>query len=93
MLQKFFAKLAAKLVARKLNLKDGPMEDKKKWFQSKTIWAAVYVISRMAYDGVRTLLIPSLPEIPQIVETIMDTLVGVQVVRSRLHSQSAKPIV
>ncbi len=92
MFKNLIAKLSGKFLANKLKLEDKPMEDSKKWFQSKTLWAAVYIILSGAYQTVRALLIPSLPEIPPFVDTLMNTICGVQVVKSRLNSQTAKPI-
>ena len=91
MFAKLFAKIAGKAVASKLKLEDGPMETKK-WFASKTLWAAVYIILSGAYQTVRALLAPNLPEIPPFVDTLMNTLCGVQVVKARMNSQNAKPI-
>jgi len=68
------------------------MEKEKSWYQSKTLWAAIYIISATAYKGVKEMLVPSLPDIPPIVDTIISTLCGAQVVKARLNSQNAAPI-
>jgi hypothetical protein len=91
MLSKFFAGIAGKFVAKKLKLEDGPM-DSKKWWASKTLWAAIYIITTTAYKGVKEMIVPGLPDIPPIVDTIIASVCGVQVVRSRMAAQDQKPI-
>ena len=92
MFKNFFGKIAGKVLANKLKLEDGPMENAKHWYASKTLWAAVYIIATTAYKGVKEMIVPGLPDIPPIVDTIVSTLCGVQVVKARLNSQNAKPI-
>lgn len=91
MFETFFAKFAGNQIAKKLNLQEGPMEAKK-WYQSKTLWAAIYIIASGAYKGVREMLVPGLPEIPGFVDTLMNSVCGVQVVRSRFAAQDQAPI-
>jgi hypothetical protein len=91
MLKKLFAKLAGSLAAKTLKLEDGPM-DSKRWYQSKTLWAAIYIILSTAYQTTKALIVPGLPEIPPFIDAAMNALCGVQVVKSRLNSQTAKPI-
>lgn len=89
---KLIAKIAGKYIANKLKLEDGPLNESKPWYKSKTIWAAVYVILRGAYEGVRTMILPNLPEIPPMVDSIVSAVAGVQVVRSRIAGPDQKPI-
>lgn len=67
MLQKLFASLAGKFIAKRLNLKEGQM-DSKKWFESKTVWANVVTVLFGIYALVQTNLAPqfnwTLPAIP-----------------------------
>jgi hypothetical protein len=92
MFKDLIAKVAGKFLAAKLQLEDDPMDEKKKWFQSKTLWAAIYIIASTAYKTTKELIAPGLPDIPPFVDAIMDTLCGVQVVKSRLNSENVKPI-
>ena len=91
MFKNLLGKIAGKFIANKIQLEDGPVETKK-WWKSKTIWAGVYVILRTAYDNTRELLYPGLPAIPPIVDTIVGTIAGAQVLRSRVSAPTNKPI-
>lgn len=42
--ENFFAKLAGKTLAAKMNLEDGKMDETKPWYKSKTIWSDVVTI-------------------------------------------------
>jgi hypothetical protein len=45
MFEKFFAQIAGKYVAKKLDLKEGDeMDTTKKWYQSKTMWSDLTTI-------------------------------------------------
>lgn len=44
MFKNLIAKIAGKWLARKVNLTEGALVDKKKWYQSKTIWSDVATI-------------------------------------------------
>ena len=77
-LKNFALKMVAKIVGRKLGLKEGPMDDKKKWYQSKTVLTGIVTVLVGTYEGVKLYLAPefgwSLPEIPPYVYTILGAL-------------------
>ena len=75
---KFFWDMMGKIASKKLGLKDGSMEDKKKWYQSKNVWTGVCVVLFGAYEAVEKNLAPqfgwTLPQVPPIVYTILGAM-------------------
>ena len=76
-LNDLIAKLAAKKVAKILKLEDGPMEDGKKWYKSKTIWSDI-VTGLLGVYGILTPILAThginLPEIPPVLFTLLGAL-------------------
>jgi hypothetical protein len=72
MFESFFAKLAGKYLANKLNLQEGNMDDTKKWYLSKGIWAGVVT----ALMGLYLSLAPQLhlPAVPEWIFSILGVL-------------------
>jgi len=74
-LKNWIVELLAKRAAKKLNLQEGPMDEKKKWYQSKTVLAGIVTVLLGTYEAVKVSLAPqfgwTLPEIPGIVFTIL----------------------
>lgn len=68
----FFAKLVAKYLSNKIKLEDGPMDDKKKWYKSKTIWTGVVAVLLAAYSTASASF--GLPPVPEWVFAILGTL-------------------
>ncbi len=63
MLETFFAKLAGKWLAKKANLKDGPMDDTKKWWASKGVWAGIITGLLGIYATLQPVAhLPAIPE-------------------------------
>ena len=77
-LKNMAARFIGKKVAKKLKLKEGPMDDKKKWYQSKGVWTGLVTIAVGLYQGVDSSLAPQLgfdlPEIPSIVFTLLGAM-------------------
>ena len=79
----FFKNIAAKIAGKKidkaLGLQEGtPMENGKKWYQSKAVLAGITTVLIGAYETSRVALAPQLgwelPEIPPIVYTILGAI-------------------
>lgn len=51
MFENLLAKLAGKWIAKKANLTEGAMDDTKKWYQSKGVWAGVIGILVAGYNA------------------------------------------
>jgi len=68
----FFAKIAGKYVAGKLNLQEDSKMETKPWYQSKTMWTAVVSGLVGVYQAVST--IHPLPPIPPFVYTLLAAL-------------------
>lgn len=68
----------AKQIARKLDLKEGELMDKKEWYKSKTIWSGIITILITVYNAGRPLVIEhfnvNLPEIPEWVYTVLGAM-------------------
>lgn len=92
MIKDLIAKLIAKTISKKLDLKEGPMEDKKKWYQSKTILGAIVGVLFNAYEGIATTIAPqfgwNLPPMPPVVVTLINTLLGAVVVHGRVSAET-----
>lgn len=78
---KWIASLVGKILKGKIGLKeDSQMDDKKKWWQSRTVWLGVVTVVIGTYNSVRESLAPAigftLPEIPDFVFAILGGLVG-----------------
>lgn len=69
------AKLIGKKIAKELDLKEGQMEDSKKWYQSKGVWTGVVTVLIGAYEASKVTLAPalgvSLPDIPPFVYSLL----------------------
>jgi hypothetical protein len=78
MFKNLFARLAGKAIAKKLDLQEGPMDDKKKWFKSKGVWTGIVTVALGAYELARVNLAPqfgwNLPEVPSVVLTVLGTM-------------------
>lgn len=72
MFQNLLAKLGGKYIASKLRLKDGPMGDTKKWYQSKGVWAGVVAVLVGAYGTAATQF--NLPAIPDWIYSLLGAL-------------------
>lgn len=66
---KFIAALIGKFLARKMKLKETPMDDKKKWYQSKGVWAGVVTVLVGTYASAATQF--GLPAIPDWIFTLL----------------------
>lgn len=77
-LSNFAAKLVGKAIKKKLDLKEGPVEDKKKWFESKGIWTGIVTVLIGVYESIRMSLAPELgwnvPVIPEFVYVILGAI-------------------
>lgn len=72
------AKLAGKFLAKKLDLKEGTVEDSKKWYQSKAVLAGLATALFGTYELVKTNVAPNfgwtLPDIPSWVFTLLGAM-------------------
>ena len=85
---KFILRFIGHAIARKLGLKeDSEMDDKKKWYKSKTTWGGIVVFLVNVYDMVGASIGPlfgfDLPVIPDFMITILNALLGIQIVHGR----------
>jgi hypothetical protein len=91
-LQNIAAKLAGKKIANELKLQEGPMEDGKKWYKSKTVWAGVAAFLLNGYEIAAQTVAPSfgvvLPPIPPFVLTLLNTILGPIVIHGRVTADS-----
>lgn len=73
--QNFFGRLIGKKIAKQLDLKEGPMDNTKKWYQSKNVWTGIVTALVGTYEVVRLSVAPQfgwpMPEIPPIIITIL----------------------
>lgn len=92
MFKELIAKIIAGNIARGLDLKEGPMEDKKQWYKSKTVLAAIAGIVINAYEGVAMGLAPqfgwTLPPISPIVLTVLNGILGPIVIHGRVTANT-----
>lgn len=72
MFENFFAKIAGKYVASKIDLQEDSKMDTKPWYQSKTIWTAVVGGLLGLYQAVSA--VHALPAIPPFVFTLLGAL-------------------
>ena len=76
-IKNLLAKVAGKKIAKELELKEGPMGDSKKWWESKTVWSDV-LTGFVGVWGVATPILSGygihLPEIPPIVLTLLGAM-------------------
>ena len=77
-LKNLIAKKAAGSLSKKLNLKEGPMEEGKRWFQSKGVITGITAVLLGTYEMVRLNLAPQfgwhVPEIPPVIFTFLGAL-------------------
>ena len=77
-IKNLIVKKAANEVSKKLDLKDGPMEEGKKWYQSKGVITGITAVVLGVYEMVRLNLAPQfgwhVPEIPPVVFTFLGAL-------------------
>lgn len=77
-IKNLFVKKAANEISKKLDLKEGPMEDGKKWYQSKGVITGITAVLLGTYEMIRVNLAPQLgwhvPEIPPILFTFLGAL-------------------
>lgn len=60
---KWIASLIGKFAGAKLKLEDGNMDDKKRWWKSKTVWSGVIAVLVAGYNAAATQWsIPAIPE-------------------------------
>ncbi len=69
-------KIAGKEASNKLKLEDGPMDDTKKWYASKGVWAGVVTFLIGAYSLIGVTIMPALghaplPSIPDWLLTVL----------------------
>lgn len=76
-LKNFAAKFIGKKIAKELDLKEGPVENKK-WYASKGVWTGIVTILVAGYESARATLAPAmgwqLPEIPPITFTLLGAM-------------------
>lgn len=93
-LQNLILKVAAKQAVKKLQLKEGPMDGTKKWYQSKTVLGGIYATLRGLYTLVGEVLLPAigkppLPPVPPLVDSVAGSLVGSVIVYGRITADRA----
>jgi len=69
---KWVASLLGRFLKSKLKLEDGKMDEKKKWYKSKTIWTGVVAVLLSAYGTASASF--GLPPIPEWIFAILATL-------------------
>lgn len=78
MIKRLLAKIAGKLLKRKLKLEDKPMSDTKKWWKSKSVITGIVTVLIGLYEGVKLQVAPqfgwSMPEIPGLLLTLLGAL-------------------
>jgi hypothetical protein len=77
-LKNFILKFAGRKAARELDLKEGPVENKKKWYQSKSILNGILIALFGSYELARANVAPhfgwTLPEVPGWVYTFLGAM-------------------
>ena len=77
-LKNWITKLIAKRVAKELNLKEGPMDKTKKWYQSKSVLTGIVTVLIGTYEAIKLSVAPefgwNLPNIPPLVYTVLGAL-------------------
>ena len=77
-LKNLIAKKAAGSLSKKLNLKEGPMEEGKSWYKSKGVITGITAVLLGTYEMVRLNLAPqfgwNVPEIPPVIFTFLGAL-------------------
>ncbi len=77
-LKNLIVKKAANEVSKKLDLQEGPMEEGKRWFQSKGVITGITAVLLGTYEVVRLNLAPQfgwhVPEIPPVIFTFLGAL-------------------
>lgn len=68
----WIAKLIGKFAGSKLKLEDGTMEDKKKWYRSKTVWSGIVAVLVAGYNAAAAYW--SIPQIPEWVFALLGGL-------------------
>lgn len=73
-----FVKKAVAEIEKKLDLKEGPMEQGKPWYKSKGVLSGIVTVLLGTYEVAKVSLAPQLgwnfPEIPPIVFTLLGAL-------------------
>lgn len=73
MFETFFAKLAGRFLANKLDLQeDSKMDDKKPWYKSKGVWSGAVAVLLAGYGMASTKF--GLPAVPEWIYAILGTL-------------------
>lgn len=72
MFKKFLAKIAGKWLGSKLKLEEGPMDDKKPWYKSKTILTGIVAVLLSAYGSASTQF--GLPPVPDWIYAILASI-------------------
>jgi len=67
-----FAKLLGRYLKGKIVLEEGPMDDKKKWWKSRSIWTGVVAVVIAGYNAASSSF--GLPPVPEWVFAILGTL-------------------
>ncbi len=77
-LKNLLVKRIASGLSKKIDLKEGPMEDGKKWYQSKGVITGITAVVLGTYEMVRLNLAPQfgwhVPEIPPVIFTFLGAL-------------------
>lgn len=77
-LKNLIAKKAAGSLSKKLNLKEGPMEEGKSWYKSKGVITGITAVLLGTYEMVRLNLAPqfgwNVPEIPPVIFTFLGAI-------------------
>lgn len=71
-MNKVCAYIAGKWLKNKIKLEDGPMDDTKKWYKSKSIWTGVVAVLVAAYGSASANF--GLPPVPEWVFAILGTI-------------------
>ena len=77
-LKKIALKIAAKKAAKALDLTEGPMDETKKWWKSKTVLTGIVTVLVGTYESIAVSVAPdmgwNLPAIPPMVFTVLGAI-------------------
>jgi len=69
-------KLLGRSVVNKLELQEGPLQDSKKWYQSKTVWSDIVTILVASYMAAKPVLVGYGIVIPEATEATVLAILG-----------------
>lgn len=76
-LKTFFAKMIGRKISKELELTEGPVDEKKKWYKSKTVWSDILTAFVGVWAVVQPVLVNygvTLPDIPPIALTVLGAM-------------------